>query len=34
MTPKEMYKEIKLRYLFNSFSNLDERERKDLSHRF
>jgi hypothetical protein len=28
MTPKEMYKEIKLRYLFNSFSNLDEREKK------
>ena len=23
-----MYKEIKLRYLFNSFSNLDEREKK------
>ncbi len=23
-----MYKEIKLRYLFNSFSNLDDREKK------
>ena len=23
-----MYKEIRLRYLFNSFSNLDEREKK------
>ena len=28
MTPKEFKKEIKLRYSFNSFSNLDERERK------
>ena len=28
MTPKEMYKEIKLRYSFNSFSNLTDRERK------
>ena len=28
MTPKEFKKEIKLRYSFNSFSNLDDRERK------
>ena len=28
MKPKEFKKEIKLRYSFNSFSNLDERERK------
>ena len=28
MTPKEFKKEIKLRYSFNSFANLDERERK------
>ena len=28
MTPKEFKKEIKLRYSFNSFANLDDRERK------
>ena len=28
MTPKEFKKEIKLRYTFNSFANLDARERK------
>ena len=28
MTPREFKKEIKLRYTFNSFANLDERERK------
>ena len=28
MTPKEFKKEIKLRYSFNSFANLDNRERK------
>ena len=28
MTPREFKKEIKLRYSFNSFSNLDDRERK------
>jgi len=28
MTPKEFKKEIKLRYSFNSFSNLDDREKK------
>ena len=28
MTPKEFKKEIKLRYSFNSFANLDARERK------
>ncbi len=28
MTPKEFKREIKLRYSFNSFANLDARERK------
>ena len=28
MTPREFKKEIKLRYTFNSFANLDARERK------
>lgn len=28
MTPKEFKKEIKLRYAYNSFANLNERERK------
>jgi hypothetical protein len=28
MTPREFKKEIKLRYTFNSFANLDEREKK------
>ena len=28
MTPKEFKKEIKLRYTFNSFANLDAREKK------
>ena len=28
MTPKEFKREIKLRYSFNSFANLDEREKK------
>jgi hypothetical protein len=28
MTPSEFKKQIKLRYTFNSFANLDARERK------
>ena len=28
MTPKEFKREIKLRYSFNSFANLNDREKK------